>query len=352
MHAPVTGESREPSRHLGEPSDATTGSEDVVDGLRRVRRQGQIHRGKLPHRGPVGRLDDRVARALLAEAGLVGWARVRSGHNAVYRSPDDAQIAKVYGEASRCSVDVTGARRAREAGVCVPALVATPHPRVAVWQRVPGVPGPIGPAAWARLGIDARRLAAVPVAVAPVHWLVNVTERASVLEQLAAGTPTAYTGPVALPAQVGADVAWLAHELRSVAECDLALDAPLAFQHGDLSPANLVHDGRRLHVIDFETVRAAPADWDVGCLVAATRRYGTVPTRELAPFLESLDPAPDPELLALCVRTKELLNASWLAVIGADRPELVGELRLRVRSLRDGTAYRWRELGGLAAQVV
>lgn len=263
---------------------------------------------------------------------------MRHGHNAVHRSPDGALIAKVYGESSRCDVEVGGAVLAREAGVSVPELISRPQPRVAVWRRIPSVQAEPDADALVRLAGDIGRLATLPDESAPVHWLVNVAARASALESLLDERRAGR-----------ADIGWLAAELRAVAASDIATGAPITFQHGDLTMANLVHDGRRLHIIDFETIRAAPPEWDVAALTVSARRYGGLGPAALRVVLDALAPAPDPVVLKCCVRTKELLNTSWLYLIRDQDPELVAEAGLRVRALRDGRPHRWRDLDALAS---
>jgi hypothetical protein len=275
--------------------------------------------------------------ALLAAAGLRGWSRLRHGHNGVHRSPDGTLIAKVYGEASRCEVDVHGADLARAAGALVPDLVDLPHPRVAIWRCIPTVSEAPGAQALTGLARDLGRLATVPAAEAPVHWLDNVTLRAAALDRWA-GDP---------------DVSWLAGELRAVAASDVAQRAPLVFQHGDLSMSNLVHDGDRLHLIDFETIRAAPREWDLAALRITSDRYGALAPDALRIVFQAsaADAGPaDPEILACCLRAKDLLNASWLFLMRELDPAMVAEARRRVRSLRDRRPHRWSDLGVLAGQ--
>jgi len=242
-------------------------------------------------------------------------------------------MAKVYGEASRCEVDVHGASLARESGALVPELVDVPNPRVAVWRWVPTDDTAPGPAALSRLGRDLARLASVPAQEAPVHWLDNLTLRAAALDRWPDDQ----------------DVRWLAAELRAVAVSDVAVAAPLAFQHGDLSMSNLVHDGRSLHLVDFETIRAAPREWDRACLRVASERYAALPSDALALVLDAAGAA-GLDVLGACVRAKSLMNASWLFLMRELDPALVTEARCRVRSLRDGVPHRWRDLGVLADQ--
>ena len=259
---------------------------------------------------------------------------VNEGHNAVHASPDGTLIAKVYGERSRCDVEVAAATLARAAGVCVPDLIERPHERVAVWRRVLRVAEAPGASAIVRLAHDLDRLSWLPAAAAPVNWLVNIEARAQALESRADwGDP---------------DVAWLVAELRAVLGSAAALGAPVAFQHGDLTAANLVHDGRRLHIIDFETVRAAPREWDVATLTVSAQRYDGFASDALQRVVGALSPPPEPTVLACCVRAKELLNSSWLYLIrGRDRA-LVAEAGRRVGSLRDGRRHRWQDLAALA----
>lgn len=269
---------------------------------------------------------------LLALAGEgAGWTLLHAGHNALYRSSDGMRVVKLYGAVSRAWLDADGAARAAAAGARVPEILAVPHPNVVVWRCVearPHIASDRGAVRDLAASLDAIR--SVP-ASSDANWLTHLDQRIALLAERVTDDGV---------------VTWLVEQLQAARDEAGRLAPTLVFQHGDLSSANLVHDGR-FHVVDFETVRSAPPEWDVACLGVSTRRSRTFDGSTYNALIDALDVPPDDEVLACCTRIKELLNTSWLYLTHTAHPAVAAELRARVASLRAGVDHEWRELAQL-----
>jgi Ser/Thr protein kinase RdoA (MazF antagonist) len=104
--------------------------------------------------------------------------------------------------------------------------------------------------------------------------------------------------------------------------------------HGDSHPGNVLWTATGPLWGDWEDAHLAPLEWDLACLVAASRVRGDdFGWAEAA--LDAHGGAYDAELLEVCVDARVAQGAAYLAFTGRGGPEA---LRARVEWLRDRAA--------------
>jgi hypothetical protein len=119
---------------------------------------------------------------------------------------------------------------------------------------------------------------------------------------------------------------------------DLPPLLPPGHLHGDATVANVVLDAAgRPTLVDLDQLRTGPREWDLLRTAVYARRLGWHTEAEYRAFADAYgaDVAAASGFDVLADLT-ELLQVAWLADAATARPELAGELGLRVVDLRAG----------------
>ncbi len=96
--------------------------------------------------------------------------------------------------------------------------------------------------------------------------------------------------------------------------------APAVPCHGDPAPANILDDGARAWLIDFEYAGNFDALWDLAYLAAEAGLAGADRARLFHAYLDRPPTAAEAERLAFFARLAALLSAAWARVqVGAPR---------------------------------
>ncbi|MGH3190198.1 MAG: phosphotransferase family protein [Streptosporangiaceae bacterium] len=122
--------------------------------------------------------------------------------------------------------------------------------------------------------------------------------------------------------------------------------APQCLIHGDVHMENVLMDGSRAYLSDYETSGIGPRLWDLAQPVALNWHRG-LPNHSLEEFFEAYgyDPQGTKEFADLMF-VRDLLDTSYIAEIVNRHPEAESELAFRLRSGIGDPARlaRWRFL--------
>lgn len=270
-------------------------------------------------------MDERYLASIVAEARLDDWPLMRRTHNAILTSPDGLQIAKVHTSVERASMEVAVARHLMERGVSCARLLGHPHELVSIWERCDELTS----IDLDQLAEAASQLHTQPLPRHPLNdWIAAAQERIVALESM--------TDDV--------DVVWLCARMREHLHVMERSSASHVLLHGDLAQSNMMTRAGQLCLIDWETARRGPREWDVACLRTASLRFGRLDKTSWERFIDQYQQRTgelNDDLLNTCAAFKEVRSASWAFLMGQSIPSMRREFEQRVASLRDGTAHIW-----------
>ena len=132
-----------------------------------------------------------------------------------------------------------------------------------------------------------------------------------------------------------ADVLWRIHERvrRDVA----GLGLPLQPVHGDAHLFNVFSSPRGPLWADWEDAFRGPIEWDLACLVASSRVFGTDAER-VAAALAGYGAEIDESVLELLVEARVVQAAAWSVIVSREHPQRRDRLEARLRWLRARTS--------------
>jgi aminoglycoside phosphotransferase len=120
----------------------------------------------------------------------------------------------------------------------------------------------------------------------------------------------------------------------------LSDSVPAVAVHGDAFPDNVVADGDRLLLIDFELAHVGPAALDLSPTIVLARRFGF--PRSSSDILLETYGRTDPALLDAMVEVMELrVTCGAIGRYAGQHDVFRQELAVRVESLGDGGQARW-----------
>lgn len=212
-------------------------------------------------------------------------------------------------------VRVAGWLAAAGAPVVPPAAGLPPGPHVqdglalSLWTHVETVPAPedLAPAG-AALRTCHRLLAGSGLAL-PAAGTIEETCR--LVGDLLVRSPRAFD------AAEWELLGWWAERLPAVLARRLPERAPI---HGDAHPGNVLHTAAGPLWNDWEDCFQGPPAWDLACMLAGARVFGSVAPAAEASFLAGYgDPGVDDESLGLLVDARVLQAPVWGTILAARR---------------------------------
>ncbi|MFE7100440.1 phosphotransferase family protein [Streptomyces erythrochromogenes] len=275
---------------------------------------------------------------------------LRLGENALFASPAQGLVYRVArSDAARDKVDkeLATARWLLTQGFpSLPPRDEIPQPLpsdgrlVTFWEYVP----PTEPApALADLAALLRALHALP---APNFPLPSLDPFPVMRDRLRTAGAQGTTGSDAVVSEK--DLAFLAAacDANEAAFRDLVATAPdIGLVHGDAHRGNLLRDGDRVLLIDYEAVALGPRSWDLLPTATAVDRFGLAPSAyDEFCTLYGADVTGRHEYRLL--RTvRELGMTTWLMQNVPHSAAAAKEFSIRMTSLREGDhAARWHAL--------
>ncbi|GGM85114.1 aminoglycoside phosphotransferase [Longimycelium tulufanense] len=151
------------------------------------------------------------------------------------------------------------------------------------------------------------------------------------------------------PALTHEDQAWLRDRTHALVETVATTDFPLGtgLVHGDAHPENLLHDGTRWVLIDWDQACLGPRELD---LVLGLPDHFHEPEHDRRKFLNAYgyDLTQWPQWTLLRDLSELHSLASYIR-LAPSKPAAAHELDTRIRSLRTGdTTTQWRSISGLS----
>lgn len=283
-----------------------------------------------------GRQAAQAVRVACARGGLPGHdARLmRRFGNAVYHLPAAGAVARIARSTSpsRLVASLQVTRWLAETGFPTVEPLPVEQPigvgdcLVTFWHFLPQQGPPPGPAELGALLTRLHGLPAPPVALPPYDPLPSVTR--------AIARSRAITEE---------ERAWLQEHSSRLADAyrDLDFALPAGLIHGDAYYGNLLRDGSRVVLADWDTVGEGPREIDLVPTMQA-RRFG-LPEDQRAAFISAYghDVTRWPGFPTLHA-IRELNTLSALLRDAHTDPDSAAELALRISSIRRGDHRRWR----------
>jgi aminoglycoside phosphotransferase (APT) family kinase protein len=103
--------------------------------------------------------------------------------------------------------------------------------------------------------------------------------------------------------------------------------------HGDSNFSNVLNTTRGVLWIDWEDTFLGPVVWDIACLIASSRVFGT-DTDKASAAIVGYGKTIDNELLDLFVEIRTFQTVLWNYIIGQKYPESLERLNVRLRWFR------------------
>ncbi|MET7930515.1 aminoglycoside phosphotransferase family protein [Streptomyces sp. NPDC005349] len=276
---------------------------------------------------------DSAGLPLLPDAELL-----RLGENALFALPEIGVVARVARStemADKVAKELAVARWLAEYGFPSVQPTDTPQPieangrLVTFWEYVPESPPPASNTILAAL-------------LRGLHDLPDPDFQLPVLDPF----PIMRSRLEAVSGIKREDVAFLAEACDNAEEDfrTLIASSPKHLVHGDAHRGNILWDGNRALLIDYEAVAIGPRAWDLVPTVIAVDRFG-LPPKDYAEFVRTYGmDVTEWHGYPVLRTTRELGMTTWLMQNAQSGPE-ADEFALRMESLRKGDLERrWHAL--------